>query len=103
MESAISRGYKVISRIMFILFKSAELFVLLPLAMVSPYVFNKAWKRYYTQPLDKSLFNLCVQWLMFVGNKVNLSYTQINVIIFCIVWPIITISSIILNIILLFR
>lgn len=81
--------------------KSVELFFLLPLAMCSQAVFDKAWTRYYSQPLEKNIFNLCVQWLLYVGNKVNLSYTQINVLIFCIIWPIITITSIALNIILL--
>lgn len=81
--------------------KSMELFFLLPLAMCSQAVFDKAWTRYYSHPLEKNIFNLCVQWLLYVGNKVNLSYTQINVLIFCIIWPIITITSIALNIILL--
>lgn len=102
MGAIIQRVLKAIYRIVYIIYKSAELFILLPLAMLSQSVFNNAWNRYYTQPLEKSIFNLCVQWLLFVGEKVNMSYTQINVLIFCIVWPIITISSILLNIILLF-
>lgn len=51
------------------------------------------------QRLDKTIFNLCVQWLLYVGAKVNMSYTQINVLIFCLMWPLLTISSIILNLI----
>jgi len=47
------------------------------------------------------MFNLCVQWLLYHGNKLNMSYEQINVLIFCIIWPIITLVSISLNIILL--
>lgn len=85
----------------YIVYKSLELFFLLPVAMCMNTVFDKAWKRYYMQPLEKNIFNLCVQWLLFVGDKVNLSYTQINVLIFCISWPLITITSIVLNIILL--
>lgn len=82
--------------------KSLELFFLLPLAACSKKVFKWAWRRYYMQRLDKNIFNLCVQWLFYVGAKVNLSYTQINVLIFCLIWPFITISSIILNLILIF-
>lgn len=48
--------------------------------------------------LPKSNFNLCVQWLLYVGNKTNLSYEALNVLIFCVIWPIITITSIVLNI-----
>lgn len=83
--------------------RSVELFFLLPLAACSRKVFDWAWRRYYMQRLDKTIFNLCVQWLLYVGDKVNLSYTQINVLIFCLIWPMITISSIILNFILLLK
>lgn len=85
----------------YVLAKSIELFFLLPLAACSGKVFDWAWRRYYMQDLDKNIFNLCVQWLLHVGSRVGLSYTQINVLIFCVIWPVITILSIILNIVLL--
>lgn len=53
------------------------------------------------QPLSKSLFNLCAQWLLYMCNKLNMSYEKVNILIFCIIWPSITIFSIMLNIILL--
>lgn len=53
------------------------------------------------KPLPKDLFNLCVQWLLYVGNKTGLNYNQINILIFCIIWPIITILSIVINILFL--
>lgn len=91
----------VLAGSVYVVYMSLELFFLLPLAMCSRLIFDKAWSRYYQTPLEKSIFNLCVQWLLYVGNRVGLSYTQINVLIFCILWPIITISSIVLNVVLL--
>lgn len=53
------------------------------------------------KPLPTNMFNLCVQWLLYTGNKVGLDYYKINVLIFCIIWPIITLISIALNVILI--
>lgn len=91
----------MIYKIFYILYKGLELFFILPLCVCSKQIFNKVWNKYYMKSLNKNIFNLCVQWLLYVGNKVGLSYTQINVLIFCIIWPVITIISIILNIILI--
>lgn len=88
-------------KMMYLIVKGIELFFLLPLCMYSKTIFDRMWNKYYIQPLPKSLFNLCVQWLLYTGNKLNMSYEKINILIFCIIWPIITIFSIILNIILL--
>ncbi len=88
-------------KIFYILYKGLELFFLLPLCMCSKSCFNKVWNKYYTEPLQKNIFNLCVLWLLYVGNKVGLSYQSINVLIFCVIWPVITIISLILNVILL--
>ena len=48
-----------------------------------------------------NIFNLCVQWLLYNGQRLNLSYERINILIFCIIWPMITITSIALNIVLI--
>ncbi len=88
-------------KILYLLYKGLELFFLLPLCMCSKTMFNKVWDTYYVRPLPKTMFNLCVQWLLYCGEKVNLTYTQINVLIFCIIWPIITLLSLTLNLILL--
>lgn len=87
----------------YVVFKSVELFFILPFAFLSKRVFDKAWEIYYMKPLEKNIFNLCVQFLLYVGAKVNLSYEKINVLILCLVWPIITICSILLNVILLIK
>ena len=41
------------------------------------------------------VFNLCVNYLEFVAQRCNITYIEINVYIFCILWPIITLLSII--------
>jgi hypothetical protein len=88
-------------KIAYLLYKGMELLFLLPACMISKRVFEKVWNHFYMKPLPKNMFNICVQWLLYCGKKTNLSYTQINVLIFCIIWPIITIFSILLNIIFL--
>ena len=83
------------------MYKGLELFFLLPLCMCSKSYFNRMWNAYYMKPLPKNMFNLCVQWLLYTGNKVGLDYYKINILIFCIIWPIITLISIALNVILI--
>ena len=85
------------------LYKSVELFFLLPACFVSKKMFDRVWRRYYVQDLPKSIFNLCVQWLLYVGRRTRLSYNDINVLIFCIIWPAITLLSFALNVVLLIR
>lgn len=86
----------------FLVYKGGLLFPLLLAAMVSPRVFDYAWKRYYVRDgLDKNLFNLCVQWLLYNGGRVGMTYTEINVVIFCLIWPTITLLSLTLNVVLL--
>lgn len=89
------------TKLIYLISKGIYLFFLLPLCMCSKHIFDKAWNKYYVQSLPKNIFNLCVQWLLHTGNKLNMTYEKINILIFCIIWPIITIFSIILNIILL--
>ena len=93
--------FKSIKSIIYLLYKGLELLFLLPLCMCFNNIFNKTWDYYYTTPLPKNMFNLCVQWLLYCGEKINMSYTQINVLIFCVIWPIIMVVSILLNIILI--
>lgn len=90
-----------LKKIFYLLINSVYLFFILVISFFSSKVFNYYWNKYYNRPLEKNIFNLCVQWLLYIGNKVGLDYYEINVLIFCIIWPIITIISIILNIILL--
>lgn len=88
-------------KIIYLIIKGIELFFLLPLCICSKSIFDIIWNKYYMQPLSKSLFSLCAQWLLYMGNKLNMSYEKVNILIFCIIWPSITIFSIMLNIILL--
>jgi hypothetical protein len=85
-------------KVVYLLYKGLELFFLLPACMLSKRVFDKMWNRYYMKPLKKNMFNICVQWLLYCGDKVGMSYTQVNVLIFCIIWPLITVVSILLNV-----
>ncbi len=78
-----------------------KLFFILPFALTSKKVFEACWTKYYVQPMPKTVFNLCVQWLLFNGRRLRLSYEDINVKIFCIVWPVVTILSLLLNAVLL--
>ena len=84
-----------------LLWRGMQLFFILPMCACSPKAFRHYWEKYYTRPLAPNIFNLCVQWLLHYGERMNLSYERINVLIFCIVWPAITIISVILNAILI--
>lgn len=81
--------------------KGIKLFFILPFALSSKRVFDVCWNKYYVRPFDKNIFNLCVQWLLYQGQQLGFSYEDINVKIFCIIWPIITLTSLFLNAILL--
>lgn len=50
--------------------------------------------------IDK-IFYLCVKVLKWLAKHLGMTYNEVNVWIFCVIWPIITIVSILLNIILL--
>ncbi|MCC6864966.1 MAG: hypothetical protein IT280_02270 [Ignavibacteria bacterium] len=41
--------------------------------------------------LFNKIFDLCVEFLLWLGGNLGLSYKAINVIIFCIIWPILTV------------
>ena len=97
-------------RLLIILFSGILLIPVLVLCLVSKkqrikywYAFNDRIKTYPSLPDNKidQLFSLCVNFLLLVGKRVRMSYNEINIWIFCIIWPIITILSIALNIVLL--
>lgn len=79
------------------------LFFVLLFSVLSKSVFNYYWNKYEVEQLPHTYFNLCVNWLLYKGHEYNITYEQINVLIFCIIWPIITIVSILLNIYLISR
>lgn len=84
-----------------LLLRGLQLFFILPLCACSKRVFAYYWDKYYVRPLSPNLFNLCVQWLLYVGRRLGMSYERINIVIFCMVWPAITILSIAFNVFLL--
>lgn len=45
--------------------------------------------------LFNEIFDLCVRFLLWLGDNFGLSYKAINVIIFCIIWPILTVCLIV--------
>ncbi len=87
--------------LLYVVWQGVKLFFILPFAMLSGKVFDTCWRKYYTKPMPKSVFNLCVQWLLYYGNRYGFSYERINVYIFCVIWPLITLVSILANIVLL--
>ena len=101
MKNLIVRILKFVYSAFYLVIQSLCLFFLLPGCFLSNRMFNIAWRKYHVQPLPKNIFNLCVQWLLFVGGRIGLSYGEVNILIFCIIWPLITIFSIVLNIVLL--
>ncbi len=46
--------------------------------------------------LIDAIFDLCVQILLGLANLFGVSYNTINVVIFCVVWPILTIVLIVI-------
>ena len=97
-------------KILTILFSGILLIPVLVLCFVSKkkrikywHKFNRDLHTYPALPDNKidQLFSLCVNFLLLVAKRVGMTYNEINIWIFCIIWPIITILSIALNIILL--
>lgn len=76
------------------------LFFILLGASISTRLFEYYWNKYKVYNIPPCIFNLCVNWLNYTGKKYNLSYKAINVIIFCVIWPLITIISLMANILL---
>ena len=89
--------------VFFLLFKDGfYLFFILLGSICSRQILKYYWNNYKVFNTPVNVFNLCVNWLYYTKNKYNLSYESINIIIFCIIWPLITISSLMFNIYLLF-
>lgn len=47
------------------------------------------------------LFTLCVNFLLIVAERLNMTYNEVNIWIFCIIWPIVTMLSLIANVLLI--
>ena len=46
----------------------------------------------------QNIFNLCVECLLCLGALTGLTYVEVNVWIFCIIWPLLTVGLIIISI-----
>jgi hypothetical protein len=44
------------------------------------------------------LFTLCVNFLLILGKRIGLSYNEVNIWIFCVIWPILTLVLFVLAI-----
>ena len=49
------------------------------------------------------IFMLCVHLLRWLAGKLGMTYNEVNVWLFCVIWPIITLISIGLNVYLILR
>lgn len=45
-------------------------------------------------PYIDGLFDLCVKFLLWLANLLGVSYNTINIWIFCVIWPILTVALI---------
>lgn len=50
-----------------------------------------------TKIMWDNVFNMCVDIMLFLGDITGLSYNEINVLVFCIIWPLYTIYLLILS------
>lgn len=88
---------KILIKIPLLIIEGIKLFFILPLSVCSKKLFTHFWNKYHTIDMPKTLFNLCVQWLMHTGKRFDMSYEEINVLIFCFIWPVITIFFMLLS------
>lgn len=95
-----------------ILVGGLALFLVLPFCMVSGNIREKAYRHmrllvpapipFKTRKFEV-VFDICVLWLLWGGELTHKSYNEVNIWIFCVLWPLVTIASIVLNVVLLTR
>ncbi len=84
----------------FLLFKDGFcLFFILLGSICSKRILRYYWNKYKVFNTPMNVFNLCVNWLYYKKDKYDMNYESINVIIFCVIWPLITLISIVLNLV----
>ena len=84
----------------FLLFKDGfHLFFILLGSICSRRILKYYWNKYKVFNTPMNAFNLCVNWLYYKKDKYDMNYESINVIIFCVIWPLITLTSIVLNLV----
>lgn len=86
--------------VVFQLFKDGFcLFFILLGSICSRRILKYYWNKYKVFNTPMNVFNLCVNWLYYKKDKYDMNYESINVIIFCVIWPLITLTSIVLNLV----
>ena len=95
-------------KIVIILLSGIILIPILILVLMFKNIRIKVWKYlnaktkvYTTIPNNKidQLFTLCVNYLILIANYINMTYNEINIWIFCIIWSLITLVLFVLAII----
>lgn len=56
----------------------------------------------YTKRID-TIFMLCVYFLQWLAKKLGMTYNEVNVWLFCVICPLVTLVSVLLNIYLLLK
>lgn len=112
MTNRLKMNMKQLSIAIEIIIGGLALFLVLPFCMVSGNIREKVYRHmrllvptlipFKTRKYDM-VFDICVLWLLWVGELTNKSYNEVNIWIFCVLWPLVTIASIVLNIVLLTR
>lgn len=84
----------------FLLFKDGFcLFFILLGSMCSRRILKYYWNKYKVFNTPMNVFNLCINWLYYKKDKYDMNYESINVILFCVIWPLITLTSFVFNLV----
>lgn len=86
--------------VVFQLFKDGFcLFFILLGSMCSRRILKYYWNKYKVFNTPMNIFNLCVNWLYYKKDKYDMNYESINVILFCVIWPLIMLISFVFNLV----
>lgn len=86
--------------VVFQLFKDGFcLFFILLGSMCSRRILKYYWNKYKVFNTPMNIFNLCVNWLYYKKDKYDMNYESINVILFCVIWPLIMLTSFVFNLV----
>lgn len=86
--------------VVFQLFKDGFcLFFILLGSMCSRRILKYYWNKYKVFNTPMNVFNLCVNWLYYKKDKYDMNYESINVILFCVIWPLIMLPSFVFNLV----
>lgn len=75
------------------------LFFILLGSMCSRRILKYYWNKYKVFNTPMNVFNLCVNWLYYKKDKYDMNYESINVILFCVIWPLIMLTSFVFNLV----